>query len=83
LATHQRHSRFTLSVLSFSLAAGSIFYLIYPFLFAVTPPEVFGNPFGFYHITSVAGAFPIVPLGLVWRSSGTGRRDLWAVPTPG
>jgi signal transduction histidine kinase len=56
---------FTLSMLSFSLAAGSIFYLIYPFLYAVTPPEVFGNPFGFYHITDVAGAFPIVPIGVV------------------
>jgi len=81
LATHQRHSRFTLSVLSFSLAAGSIFYLIYPFLFAVTPPEVFGNPFGFYRITSVAGAFPIVPLGLVcaviwyWTARPLGRAN--------
>jgi signal transduction histidine kinase len=56
---------FALSILSFTLAASAIFYLIYPFLYAVTPQEVFGNPFGFYHLRRVADAYPIMPVGIV------------------
>ncbi|MGX7677452.1 sensor histidine kinase [Jatrophihabitans sp. DSM 45814] len=57
---------FTLSIVSFSLFAGGLFYLIYPFLWAVTPPEVFGNPFGFFHINQVSDAFVLMPLGLIF-----------------
>jgi signal transduction histidine kinase len=57
---------FALTLLSAVLFLASIFYLIYPFLYSVTPQNVFGNPFGFYHIHDVAGAFVVVPLGLVY-----------------
>jgi signal transduction histidine kinase len=52
------------SSLSFGLFLGGIFYLIYPFLYWVTPPDVFSRPFGFFELHSVAQAFVIVPVGL-------------------
>jgi signal transduction histidine kinase len=65
---------FTLSILSFSLFAGGLFYLIYPFLWSVTPPAVFSDPFGgVFHIGRLSEAFLMVPLGpvflLIWWSS--------------
>src|SRR5262245_60211188 len=45
---------FTMLVLSASLFFGTFFYLIYPFLYAVTPQEVFGTPFGFLELHTVA-----------------------------
>ncbi len=56
---------FTMLVLSASLFFGAIFYLIYPFLFAVTPQEVFGTPFGFFELHTVAQSFLMVPLAIV------------------
>jgi signal transduction histidine kinase len=52
--------------LSFVFFLGGIFYLIYPFLYAVTPPEVFRTPLGFYRLHSVTESFTLVPLGPVF-----------------
>lgn len=43
-----------------------VFYLIYPFLYEVTPPEVFRTPFGFFRLHSVQESFALVPLGPVF-----------------
>src|SRR5262249_18875916 len=48
-----------------SLFFGTIFYLIYPFLYAVTPQEVFGTPFGFFDLHNVAQSFWMWPLAVV------------------
>jgi signal transduction histidine kinase len=46
-------------------AAGA-FYLVYPLVFALTPPQVFRTPLGpHFHLHSAAGAVVMVPLGLV------------------
>jgi signal transduction histidine kinase len=52
--------------LSFLLFLSGIFYLIYPLLFRLTPPEVFRTPFGpNYILHSVGQSFIMVPLGVV------------------
>ena len=52
--------------LSFLLFLSGIFYLIYPLLFRLTPPEVFRTPFGpNYVLHSVRQSFVMVPLGLL------------------
>ena len=52
--------------LSFLFFGGGVVYLIYPLLFALTPPEVFRTPFGPYsELHSVRESFILVPLGLV------------------
>lgn len=57
---------FLTSVLAVTLFAGTVFYLLYPILFWVTPQPVFGNPFGHWHeLHSVAAATIMMPLGLV------------------
>jgi hypothetical protein len=54
------------SALAVTLFLGSVFYLIYPFLYWVTPPSVFGTPFGgWLELHSVAGATVMMPLALV------------------
>jgi hypothetical protein len=54
------------SCLAFSLFVGGIFYLIYPFLYWVTPPRVFSHPFGgLVHLHSVGQACGMMPLALV------------------
>jgi hypothetical protein len=53
-----------LATLSFALLAGSVFYVIYPFLYWVTPDQVFRQPFGFFTLHSVGQSFALVPLGL-------------------
>jgi hypothetical protein len=54
------------SALSVTLFLGSVFYLIYPFLFWITPPPVFRTPLGdWYVLHSVADATVVMPLGLV------------------
>jgi hypothetical protein len=50
---------------SFSLLAGSVFYLSYPFLYWVTPDPVFRQPFGFFTLHSVGQSFVLMPLGLL------------------
>ena len=54
------------ATLTFGIFLGGVFYLIYPFLFWVTPPEVFGRPFDLWELHSVTDAFVLVPLGLVF-----------------
>ncbi len=57
---------FVTSTLAFTLFAGAVFYLIYPFLFWVTPEHVFGRPFGgWLELHSVADATIVMPLALV------------------
>jgi signal transduction histidine kinase len=52
--------------LSFLFFLAGLFYLIYPLLFRLTPPEVFRTPFGpNYILESVRQSFVLVPLGLV------------------
>ena len=53
------------STLSFGLFLSGIFYLIYPFLYWVTPQDVFGRPFDSVELHSVTAAFALVPVGLV------------------
>ncbi|WP_433889201.1 sensor histidine kinase [Streptomyces sp. CA-111067] len=51
---------------SFLLFAGGLFYLVYPVVFALTPPEVFRTPLGpRFHLHSVAESVAMVPLGLL------------------
>ena len=52
-----------LSVVLFLLG---VFYVIYPLLFAVTPPTVFRSPLGFYQLDGVGESFTLVPLGLMF-----------------
>jgi hypothetical protein len=57
---------FTTSTLAFALFAGSVFYLIYPFLYWVTPQDVFGRPFGgWLEFHSVAQSAIMMPLAVV------------------
>lgn len=63
---------FTMLVLSASLFFSSIFYLIYPFLFAITPHEVFATPFGFFELENIGQSFVMWPLSVLafwlwWR----------------
>ena len=67
-----------LSVLLFLVG---VFYLIYPFLFWVTPPAVFRSPFGpQFVLRSVHESFVVCPLGLVflaiWYLSAVGLAHL-------
>jgi hypothetical protein len=51
------------AALSFALFAGGVFYLVYPFLYWVTPHRVFGRPFGdAVELHSVAQALIVMPL---------------------
>lgn len=65
---------FAMLLLSSALFLGSIFYLIYPFLYAVTPQEVFGTPFGFFELHNVAQAFVVWPAAVLsfalWWNAG-------------
>jgi hypothetical protein len=54
------------SALSVTLFLGAPFYLIYPFLFWVTPAPAFRSPFGdWFQLHSVAEATVMMPLALV------------------
>lgn len=54
------------SALSVTLFAGTVFYAIYPLLFAVTPRPVFSKPFGgLIELHSVTGCLVMVPFALV------------------
>ncbi|UQX89770.1 sensor histidine kinase [Jatrophihabitans telluris] len=59
---------FALQILTFTLFIAGVFYLIYPFLWAVTPRQVFSSPFGFYTINHLADALVLVPIGLFFLS---------------
>jgi signal transduction histidine kinase len=67
--------------LSSLLFLGGVFYLIYPFLFWVTPPTVFRTPFGpQFVLHSVQESLVVVPLGpvclTVWYVSAVGLANL-------
>jgi hypothetical protein len=54
------------ATLSFSLFAGGVFYLVYPFLYWVTPDKVFRQPFGDqWTLHSVAESTSVMPAALV------------------
>jgi hypothetical protein len=54
------------ATLSFSLFAGGLFYLIYPFLYWVTPDAVFRHPFGDqWTLHSVGESTSVMPAALV------------------
>jgi hypothetical protein len=56
---------FVTSTLSFVLFASACFYLIYPFLFWVTPRPVFERPLGDeFHLHTVAQSTVVMPLAL-------------------
>ena len=52
--------------LSAVLFPGGVFYLIYPLLFAVTPPALFREPLGFFQLTGTAESFAMMPVGLAF-----------------
>jgi hypothetical protein len=54
------------ATLAVTLFLSTVFYLIYPFLYWVTPPHVFNRPFGdWMQLHSVAEATVVMPFGLV------------------
>lgn len=60
--------------LSFALFLGGVFYLIYPILYELTPPQVFRTPLGNgFRLHSVQQSFALVPLGpvllLLWYAT--------------
>ena len=66
-----------LAGLSLTLLLGSVFYAIYPFLYWVTPHNVFGRPFGaWYELHSLAEST------VVGRSVAVLFALWWAVVTP-
>lgn len=67
---------FVLQLLPVAFFLGTIFYLIYPYLLAVTPPEVFSNPFGIFVLSHPLQGF------LVWPVAGI-LFALWWAWTPG
>jgi signal transduction histidine kinase len=54
-----------LAFVPFCVLLGSLFYLIYPILVAVTAPEVFRTNYGLFRVDSVATAFLLWPLALL------------------
>lgn len=62
------------SGLSLLLFAGGFFYLLYPLVFLLTPPQVFRTPLGeAFRLHDVAQTFALVPLGpvcfLLWYAT--------------
>lgn len=61
-------------LLSPVLFLGGIFYLLYPLIYQLTPPEVFRTPLGeAFRLHSVGQSFALVPLGpvllLLWHTT--------------
>jgi hypothetical protein len=54
-----------LATLSVSLFLGGIMYLIYPFLWSVTPPNVFSTNFGVFRVHDLATSYYVMPLGVI------------------
>jgi signal transduction histidine kinase len=67
---------FTLTLVSAVLFLSSIFYLIYPFLWSVTPDGVFDQPFGFFTLDTFVESFFMLPLAVLcfvlWLKFGPG-----------
>lgn len=69
------------SGLSLLLFAGGFFYLLYPLVYALTPPQVFRTPLGgAFRLHDVAQTFALVPLGpvlfLLWFATAPRLADL-------
>ncbi|MFJ6216164.1 sensor histidine kinase [Streptomyces sp. NPDC092296] len=71
---------------SFLAFAAGVFYLGYPLVFALTPPQVFRTPLGpHFPLETVTGSFAMVPLGLVllvlWYVSAVplARLNAWVI----
>lgn len=56
---------FVTATLTVTLLLGTVFWAIFPFLYAITPQAAFGHALGFVTVHSVAQAFLFVPLGVV------------------
>ncbi len=68
---------FALVVLVVAMAATPLFYLVYPLLLAVTPPEIFSQPFGgLITLDHWVDGFWMWPIGAFWLG-------LWWLTTPG
>ncbi|MDH6114634.1 signal transduction histidine kinase [Kitasatospora sp. MAP12-15] len=72
--------------LSFVLFLGGVFYLIYPLLYELTPPQVFRTPLGNgFRLHSVQESFALVPLGpvllLLWYATAErlANLDAWVI----
>jgi len=70
--------------LSFVLFLSGVFYLIYPLLYQLTPPQVFRTPLGNgFRLHSVQESFVMVPLGpvllLVWYTTAVRLANLNAL----
>lgn len=83
LVTHSVTGWFTCG-LSFLFFACGVFYLSYPLVFALTPPEVFRTPLGNgFRLHSVRESFVMVPLGpvflLLWYTTAVRLANLNAV----
>ncbi|MVA74559.1 sensor histidine kinase [Auraticoccus sp. F435] len=65
----------TLGLLAVVLLAGSLHFLVYPLLVAVTPAGVFDTLFGFIQLDGWVQAFAVVPLGVA-------ALGVWWVATP-
>ena len=55
-----------LAILPISMLLGTVFYLVYPLLVAVTPADVFGQPFGPWLHLNWHQSFLMWPLALFW-----------------
>lgn len=51
-----------LRTLQVSLFLASVLYLIFPFLYWVTPQDVFGRPFGLFELHTVGQSFLLTPV---------------------
>ena len=75
----------TLTSLVVGLGAGTVFYLIYPFLMWVTPPGIFDQPFGFFTMTRPVEGLLMWPFALVafllWRGFSRPLMLAWATMT--
>src|SRR5882762_8224253 len=56
---------FTITLLPITFLLGSLFYLVYPLLVAVTPENVFGHPFGPWLVLDWQLSFVMYPLALL------------------
>jgi signal transduction histidine kinase len=55
----------TMVILPITFLLGTLFYLVYPLLVAVTPPQVFGHPFGQWLHLDWQQSFIMYPVALV------------------
>jgi signal transduction histidine kinase len=56
---------FTITFLPITFLLGTLFYLVYPLLVAVTPADVFGHPFGHWLMLNWQQSFVMYPFALL------------------